>query len=166
MGFFSFLKKGKKVEPKTYPLARPEIMDLVTDVYSTLRVQFNFLENCENGIPPIVQKRTSDGHPIVDRWLSGYLAGFYDAFSQHRGYAFEHNAVELIYSVFYGEEDAAAAIQEYHIARMTLASDKEAAYMFGYDEFEEGMLAGVNNFMDWLHKEIKYPLDIYKKYSS
>lgn len=166
MGFFRFFNKRKKVEAKTYPLAGPEIMDLVSDVCSTLKIQFNFLENCESGIPPIVQERTSDGLPLVDRWLSGYLSGFYDAFSQHRGYTFELNALELIYSVFYGEEDAAAAVHEYHMARIALASDKETAYNFGFDEFEEGMLAGGNNFFDWLHKEIKYPLDIYKKYST
>ncbi|WP_235374470.1 hypothetical protein [Pseudomonas fluorescens] len=166
MDFFRFLKKRKKVEPKRYDLAGPEVTDLVTDVCSTLRMQFNFLENSVSGVPPIVQERTKDGHPIVDRWLSGYLSGFYDAFSQHRGYAFEFNALELIYCVFYGEEDAAAAVHEYHMARKSLASDKEAAYLFGFDEFEEGMMAGGNNFVAWLQKEIKYPLGIYKKYSS
>ncbi|MDE1169194.1 MAG: hypothetical protein PW845_28360 [Pseudomonas sp.] len=93
------------------------------------------------------------------------MSGFYDAFSQHRGYRFEDNALELIYSVFYGETAAAAALNEYHMARLTLSSDREAAYLFGYDEFEQGMLAGGNNFMSWLRKDIKHPLDIYHRYS-
>lgn len=165
MGLFSFLKKRSKPAAKTYPLTQSEVMDVVTDVCSMLKMQFDLLDKCGTAAPSLVTTIHGDKQPVVDRWLTGYLSGFYDAFSQYRGQRFELNALELIFSVLYDEDDAAAAIQEYHVARMTLRSDREAALLFGYEEFEDGMLAGGNNVFDWANKKIEYPLEIYKKYS-
>jgi hypothetical protein len=165
MGLFGFLKKRSQPIQKTYPLSQPGVMDLVTEVCSILKMQFSLLNQLERGIPQLVKNNGSNNKPIVELWLLGYLSGFYDAFSQFRECEFELNALELIYSVFYGEKDAAAAIHEYHIARITLGSDREAALLFGYDEFEEGMLAGGNNVFDWASRRIESPLGIYKRYS-
>lgn len=164
MGLWSFLKKRKQPELKTYPLTRPEVMDLVTDVCSALGLQYRKLENCEAGIPPLIEKNGEDNEAIVDLWLMGYISGFYDATSQYRGVSFELNALELILSVLYNERDAGAAIREYHIVRMTLGSDRETALLFGYDEFEEGMLAGGNEVFDWANKISEPPFMLYKKY--
>lgn len=163
MGIFSFINKRRKPTPKSYPLAGPEVMDLVTDVCSALQVQYQFLKNGEHGVPPLVTQ--SDGTGVVDLWLAGYLCGFYDASSQYRGLAFELNALELIFSVLYNEEDAAGAIKEYHVARLTLDSNPQAAILFGYDEFEKGMLSGGNDVFDWANKKIECALSLYKRYS-
>lgn len=116
--------------------------------------------------PPIVRGRNRDKQAIVDLWLAGYISGYCDAFSQLCGRKFDINVLYIIYAAFYEKADAVEAIHTYHIARLTLASDKEAAHILGFDEFEEGMLAGGNNVMDWHHKEIERPLGIYKKYSN
>lgn len=165
MGLLSFLKIRKQPAPKSYPLTRPEVMDLVTDVCSALGLQYRKLESCEAGVPPLVEKSGENGEAVVDLWLVGYVSGFYDATSQYRGVSFELNALELILSVLYNERDADAAIREYHIARMTLGSDRETALLFGYDEFEEGMLAGGNEVFDWANKLAEPPFTLYKRYS-
>lgn len=67
--------------------------------------------------------------------------------------------------MLYNEHDAESAIREYHIARMSLESDRAAAILFGYDEFEEGMLAGGNEVYDWANNLTDPPFKLYKKYS-
>lgn len=164
MGLFDFIKRRKKLEPKIYSLTQPGLDNLVAEVCSSLKMQFFLLEKVQRSIPPLLVKE-GDGSPIIDRWLAGYLSGFYDAFGRLRGYEFELNALELIFSVFYCEDDAAVAIDEYHIARTSLEHDKEAAQLFGYDEFEKGMLAGGNNVFDWVNKRIQTPLGLYNRYA-
>ncbi|BBT40720.1 hypothetical protein [Pseudomonas putida] len=165
MGLLNFLKKRKQPEQKSYPLTKPEVMDLVTDVCSALGLQYRMLENCGIGAPPLFKKNSDNDEAAIDLWLAGYISGFYDASSQCRGVSFELNALELIFSVLYNEHDAEFAIREYHIARMSLESDRAAAVLFGYDEFEEGMLAGGNEVYDWANNLTDPPFKLYKKYS-
>ena len=165
MGLMSFFKRRSEPAPKVYPVSSPAVTDLVADVCSALKAQYQLLCGGEDrGNPPLVHW-TNDGKPIIDLWLMGYISGFYDAASQSRGCPFELNALELIFCVFYGEEDARAAVAQYHVVRMALKSDSEAAKLFGFDEFEEGMLSGGNELFEWLSKKIQCPLKVYKRYS-
>ncbi|TKK39927.1 hypothetical protein PflCFBP13517_18185 [Pseudomonas fluorescens] len=154
MGFFDFFKSRKA--DKRYEFSDSTSGDRVSAVCGAMRAQFQLL----NGAPPLVQNEV-----VVDLWLLGYLSGFYDAHCQYSSGTFEDSALELVYSVFYGEAAAEIAIREHFVVCIALQDSAETAHLFGLGEFREGQMVGGNNLMDWMHKRIAAPYDLYRKYS-
>lgn len=164
MGLFDFFRKkvNSNPQPKRYPISTGTT-DGVYFVCSLIKDQFALLEMAAKHIPPILYKERNQ-EPQINQWLAGYIFGFYDAFLQSRNEAYDPNALELIFSVFWGEEDAEESIKQCIIARLTLDDVNDNLFKIAFEEFETALYIGGNNFIDWKLKKINAPLGIYKKY--
>lgn len=165
MALFDFFKKKKtqEKEPKRYPIT-PEMTDGVSFVYSLIKDQFFLIEKSGVKTPPLLYKG-DNGDYEINQWLAGYISGFYDAFLQSKNQKYDPNALELIFSVLYGEEVAEEGIKQCIVAMMTLGDKSDNLFKVAFEEFDDGLYAGGNNFFDWKDKKIIAPLGIYNKYA-
>ncbi|KAB0475675.1 hypothetical protein HX787_30295 [Pseudomonas tolaasii] len=165
MSFFDIFKRNKvEKEEKRYPITS-EGTDGVVFICSLIQEQFSLITMSGGKIPPILHS-SSSGKFEIDQWLAGYILGFYDAFLQSQNQKYDPNALELIFSVFYGEEVAEESTKQCLLATLTLGDKSENFFKIAFDEFNDGVYEGGNNFMDWRDKKIQAPLAIYKKYLS
>ena len=161
MSLFSFFRKKPKPQ-KQYPMTS-KMLDSATFICLLIKDQFLLLEQSGGQIPSIFYKTQKTLE--LNQWLAGYIIGLYDAHMQLSKQQFEPNALELIFSVFYGEKSAEACVKQCFIALLTLDDEGENYFKITYGELNAARLIGGGEMFSWEDKEITCPLGIYKKYS-